>query len=670
LALTAIAGCGSLTGAGPRSIPAGVCADAVTSSNPTAAENTCPGSTTWQPDHPLGPAGAIEGFSNPVSVQAGQTVRLYISTTAPTYSYTVYRLGWYGGLGARQVYMSASIQGIKQPAPTIDPVTRMVSAATWRASVPLTIPSDWVTGVYLVKLLSSTGYIHYLSFVVRDDASHATYVFQASVFTDQAYNLWGGHSLYLGLVPNTQPQSTPPHTPPPHSTPIPSTTSHSTTIHSAPRPKYAYAYRSYVVSFDRPYDTDAGLGDFAVWDINLLRWLERNGDDVAYTTDTDTDLSGSGLTQHKMMVVAGHSEYWSTAMRAHVTAARDAGVSLAFFGANNIYWHVRTQSSPLGPDREIICYKSVALDLAGRTNPEETTNLWRQRQVDDPENSLLGQEYAGVLRSQTSMRLAPGVAPFLEGTGLSADSTLPDLIGGEYDHPTQNGHSPPGLVILASSPVHCKVADGSCPRDGVDYTTSTLYHAASGAWVFDAGTFSWAWGLDDLSFDKSVGTHRHATAGFQRLTQNLLAFMLGDCAIPSQSDAARTPIFAAIGVLGEACALLLVVEALMLALWPERRGWSIWALATGLCALGLSPLAARLTAVVACSGGATVSGLANQSGRVAAAAIVTVQVVTVATCLAVIVVGGLVAWTVAQRIRPRRLTPVVPEATHWRPPGS
>lgn len=128
--------------ASPRTNTADLCVGAAGASNPIAAENTCLGTRHWLAVHPFGPDDAIEGYSNPVSAQAGDTVHLYVSTTAPQYSFTVYRLGWYRGLGARFVYASSTIRGIKQPAPTTDSATRMVSAASWRDPIDIVVPGS------------------------------------------------------------------------------------------------------------------------------------------------------------------------------------------------------------------------------------------------------------------------------------------------------------------------------------------------------------------------------------------------------------------------------------------------------------------------------------------------------------------------------------------------
>src|SRR5947209_18384085 len=75
-----------------------LCQHASETANPVQAENFCPGTTSWRADRPTSPEHAVEGFTSPISAQSGDTVKLYVSTIAPTYSFEVYRMGWYGGL--------------------------------------------------------------------------------------------------------------------------------------------------------------------------------------------------------------------------------------------------------------------------------------------------------------------------------------------------------------------------------------------------------------------------------------------------------------------------------------------------------------------------------------------------------------------------------------------
>jgi hypothetical protein len=466
------------------------CQTAYKAANPVAAENTCPGTASWRPaDHATGPQEAIEGFTNPVSVNVGQSVHIYVSTTAPSYFLQVYRMGWYQGLGGRLLYSLPDVPGIRQPAPTLDPATRMVSCSNWHDPLTLEIPDSWVSGIYLVKLVSSQGYIRYTSFIVRNDASHAPILYQSSVLTYQAYNLWGGYSLYFGSQGN----------------------------------QYTRTARSYVVSFDRPYSDNDGLMDYVLYEYNMVRWLEQRGYNLSYAADLDNQLHPETLLNHRLILVSGHDEYWSTPMRDNITAARDAGVSLAFFGGNDVWWHIRLQSSPLGPGREVVCYRVASLDPETAVNPKEATVNWRDAPLNQPENALLGEGYSGIVAEPAPLVLSAGAAPFLKGTTLNVGSALPGLEAGEFDGVLQNNFTPSSLIVLATSPVKCN--SGLC-TDHKGVANATVYTAPSGAKVFDAGTFQWQWGLDNDTFDGTIPQRSYSNPDFQLFTEHLLAYLL------------------------------------------------------------------------------------------------------------------------------------------------
>src|SRR5262249_46361702 len=137
---------------------------------------------------------------------------------------------------------------------------------------------------------------NHIFFVVRDDKGHSALLFQTSDTTWQAYNPYGGSSLYTG----------------------------------------APVGRAFKVSYNRPFTTRTDDGDDASkWVLNadypMVRWLEANGYDVSYCAGADTDRFGNNLLQHKVFLSVGHDEYWSAQQRANVEAARDAGIHLAFF---------------------------------------------------------------------------------------------------------------------------------------------------------------------------------------------------------------------------------------------------------------------------------------------------------------------------------------------------
>lgn len=492
------------------SLPTGPkdCAHAYQSSNPVAVENTCQGDLGWRVDARIGPDHAIEGFTNPSSVNIGGTIHLYVSTTSPTYTFSIYRMGWYGGNGGRNLYTSGTLVGTNQAVPIFDSVTHEVSCKNWKSPVTISIPTTWVSGFYLVKMLSSAGYMRYTPFIVRNDSSTSSILYTASFVTYQAYNTWGGYNLYHRLAPE---DSTAPGD------------GESATPSSSEQ-------RAFIVSFDRPYAQNDGLMDFPSYEFAMIRWLERQPYTVSYAADLDLDTLGSHLRQHRLLLISGHDEYWSTHMRANVTAARDAGVSLAFFGANDVYWHVRLQGSPFGKNREIVCYKHGyykettrdSTDPVAASNSQEATVLWRDPPLNQPEDALLGEMYHSGTVGITPLVMSAGAVPYLSGTDLVPGSGVRGIVGGEYDSYTQDDSTPNTLTVLTASAVRCKPTK-YCHADGKDISNATIYTAASGAQVLDVGTFYWARGLDiGLSPDDSI----YISPGLERFTANLLNSLL------------------------------------------------------------------------------------------------------------------------------------------------
>jgi hypothetical protein len=460
--------------------------------SPIIAENEKTGTDEWKfGSHDYSGVGPeMQGFTAPASVNVGEDVQLFASTTAATYSFKVFRMGWYQGVGARLLYTSQVLPGIRQPAPLFDKTTRTVSASNWTHPATISVGKDWVSGFYLIKMYSSVGYVQYAVFVVRDDSRPATMLMQMSFLTYQAYNIWGGFSLYRGIDATG---------------------------------KMTGDGRSYKVSFDRPYSDYFGIGNLGYSELNMIRWMEKQGYDLSYTTDMDVHARGSLLTQHQMIVIPGHDEYWSTAMRQNVTAARDHGVSLAFFSANNIYWHVRLEDSPLGENRIEVCYRYTNIDPEAGKNPQEATVRWRNEPLDNPEATLIGQQYAGIISTPGAFVLSDGAKPFFAGTSLQSGSSFPGMADGEYDRVAAPPIYP-SQIILTASPVQCTSAD--CPSTGHDVANSIIYAPPGGGGrVFDAGSFYWAAGLDDLRLTEK-GRAVKSNEQFQRFTANVIAYLL------------------------------------------------------------------------------------------------------------------------------------------------
>jgi hypothetical protein len=355
-----------------------------------------------------------------------------------------------------------------------------------------------MSGVYLAKLTinpaasAPKGTLtpeSYIIFTVRDDQSTSAYLFQSSVNTWQAYNQWGGQSLYR-------------HPSDDRKTTIP---------------------RGYAVSFDRPYYRGWGAGDFFYWEYPMLHWLEKNGYDVTYTTDLDTDASASLLLRHKAFLDVGHDEYWSRNMYDHVEYARDHGVSLGFFGGNDVFDQVRILPSSNGPRRVIVCYKDEDKDPLYKHQNAAVTTSWRNPILSRPEQLLMGEMSESWFRSPFPLKPINTGNPLFAGTGLHGGDSIPGVVGYEYDRVFPNYPKPKGLVILAASPV--VTFEGKHSVSNV-----TFYTASSGARVFDAGSIDWSWGLDNDKINAGINAwsdHHVASAALQRLTANVLAAFIG-----------------------------------------------------------------------------------------------------------------------------------------------
>ena len=416
-------------------------------STQVAVENRRLGTSGWRITR-LGAPEAIQGWADRASAANGERVRLYVSTTARHFHVEAYRMGWYGGHGARLVWRSQTVVGRRQPPPTLTPQTNML-ATNWRPSLTIAIDPAWPPGVYLLKLVAATGQ-RYIPLTVRDDTSRAALAVMNAVTTWQAYNQWGGRNQYVG-------------------------------------PDGRLETRSRVVSFDRPYPGN-GASEFLGNEYPLVRLVERLGLDVTYWTNIDLHEHPGRLLAHRALVSLGHDEYWSTRMRRGAEAARAHGVNLAFLGANAVYRHIRLEKSATGPHRQQVNYKpwSAPDDPAWRTDPSQVTTDWRRPPLNDPESRLLGAQY------ECNPTHAPGVVVtpsswLFAGTGVRAGSRLPGLVGDEYDRVQPQAPRPDGVEVLLHSPLRCL---GAAVR-GPSFADTTYYTAGSGAGVFNAATSSW-----------------------------------------------------------------------------------------------------------------------------------------------------------------------------------
>src|SRR5205085_2449608 len=154
----------------------------------------------------------------------------------------------------------------------------------------------------------------------------------------------------------------------------------------------ADAVRAVKVSFNRPYEEprDTRIPNWYVRaDYPFVYWLEKSGYDITYTSTDDLETNSALARNHKAYISGAHDEYYSSAMRSGLTAARDAGTSVFFAGSNAVYWRVRWEDG----GRTEVCYKTTE---SGAADPVSPTTLWRDPAgANQPENALIGQMYTG-----------------------------------------------------------------------------------------------------------------------------------------------------------------------------------------------------------------------------------------------------------------------------------
>ncbi|MCK1590070.1 DUF4082 domain-containing protein [Bradyrhizobium sp. 169] len=454
--------------------------------NPIVLENQKPGTpkSVWQ-IQPGDDSTLTQGFATAISTNVGGAVQFKINnlTGNPNYHVDVYRLGYYGGNGARLV---ASLQhqaaaAVVQPAPLTDPSTGLVDAGNWSVTDSWSVPTDAVSGVYIANIVNGTE-IFQLPFIIRNDASHSDIVLQTTDEDWQAYNGWGGANLYFGNGPGINGSA-------------------------------------YAVSYNRPIVTRDGTGTFAeggdfpfTAESSAISWLEQNGYDVSYISGIDAATNGSLLLNHKVFMDAGHDEYWTEAQRANVEAAAHAGVNLAFLSGNEIFWKTRLAASIDGSgsaNRTLISYKDTHANALIDPTGQATGNYADPRFGPAlPANSLTGTLFAvnafrydtiTIPYPMTQLRFWRNSAVAQTSPGQTA-SLVPGLLGVEWDVAPDNGFRPAGLISVSSSTVQ---VDGKYLLDyGNTFGAGTATHnlvlhrdPVSGALIFSAGSIDWSWGL-------------------------------------------------------------------------------------------------------------------------------------------------------------------------------
>jgi cysteine-rich repeat protein len=478
-----------------------------TPANAIVAENCLPGNPPSQWEVSDEGDLSIQGFATDISVDAGQIIGFKVATNSTNYRIEIYRLGYYAGLGARLVAVvqpSAALPQ-SQPACLNDLSTGLNDCGNWALSATWAVPPNATSGIYIAKLVREDpedGRASHMAFIVRDDEGGSAILFQTSDTTWQAYNQYGGNSLYVGSPDG----------------------------------------RAYKVSYNRPFTTRGPTPEDWVFNAEypMVRWLEANGYDVSYFTGVDADRRGAEILEHDVYMPVGHDEYWSGGQRANVEAAGDAGVNLAFLNGNEVFWKTRWENSIDGsntPYRTLVTYKETHANAKIDPLPNVWTGSWRDPRFSPPadggrpENALTGTIFTVNCCSYAmTVPAADGKMRFWRNTSVATlppagTATLSDeTVGYEWDEDLDNGFRPAGQIRLSTTTnsVAQRILDyGSNYGPGTATHHLTLHRRPGGGLVFAAGSVQWSWGLDD-EHDRG---NPAPDVRMQQATVNLLADM-------------------------------------------------------------------------------------------------------------------------------------------------
>jgi hypothetical protein len=349
-------------------------------------------------------SGLLAAYAENPSVKCGDTVNIRVNDLdVSTISLSAYRLGYYGGAGARRVWSTTSqpwlLAGSQPGAQFIQTdaqgrTINMVTAKNWSRTFSFIIDDSWTPGDYLIKLTLSNGNGRYVPIVVRDDLGvHAQLVINNTAEW-QAYNDYGGFDAYTDT-------------------------------------------RSSRISFDRPLIDNGGSGNLLVFEYGYIYWAEKQNFDVSYVFDTDVFANPGILNGQHMVSLIGHPEYWTVAAQQSLTAARAAGTNILSLSANALYWRINMQPSTLtGPNREFEIFKQPGTD----------TDTFRMGGM--PEQALLGAQYG------CSGALGDGHADSSWlWTGVAPGTVVPSLISVEGDEQMPGYPAAAGASIVDSIPM-------------------------------------------------------------------------------------------------------------------------------------------------------------------------------------------------------------------------
>jgi hypothetical protein len=367
---------------------------------------------------------AIEGYCGKLSYAAGDIVELCVSTTAALFDVTVSR--WGGSIDP--VWSARDLEGSRQPTPA----TADASGCDWETSVEIPVDTSWRSGFYLVEMTASGAppdrRIGHACFVVRSTTPRTSVLLVLATNTWNAYNDWGGRSLYTGgnqvsfRRPFGRGMLSRPATDRDDRKARPRRHGEEPDVDGG-------IYQTY--RHEHGYPGYMGSAGWFTYDRRFAEWAEQAGFEFDYAVSSDLEHV-EGLTDgYRLVIGAGHDEYWSGRQRDAIERFVAGGGNYASFSGNTIFWQVRLADD----GSAMICHKySAHLDDPVRVeDPTAMTGMWCDPVIGRPESRFLAASSMYGLYSRFGQATPRGVGGFivyrndhwmLEGTGLRYGDVL------------------------------------------------------------------------------------------------------------------------------------------------------------------------------------------------------------------------------------------------------
>ena len=483
---------------------------------------------------------AVEAYCDQLSYLPGEGADLHVWCATDLFDVEVKR--W----GGDTVWTATDLPGHAHPTPD----SADSHGCDWPVAVTVPTASNWPSGVYLVTL-HAHGATHdraygHAMFVLRAKRPTGNPLLVLATNTYNAYNNWGGKSLYTGghQVSFDRPFGrgllVRPHTD--------RDDRKSRPVHPGEAPDVdGLIYQEYRFANGYPgYMSSAG---WFTYERRFVDWAERNGVGLDYAVSSDLEHDPSVVNGYRLVMGVGHDEYWSGAQRDTVEAHVAGGGNYASLSGNTMFWQVRLGDH--GRSMTAHKYSAHLHDPVVGTRAEKTmSGMWCDPLVGRPEWRFLGAGSAFGLYSRFGQATPLATGGFtvyrdhhwlFEGTGLRYGDQLGAALGAvgyetvgcrlgfdDYGLPIAvNADAPPQTEVVAFAPAS-NLGEGEYPASvaassdqcDIDFIAERLYgdtsadslarvrhgnavmltcrpSGASGGEVVTIGSTDWVYALDD-----------------------------------------------------------------------------------------------------------------------------------------------------------------------------